>query len=146
MRAAAIAVTAWAVLAGAVGPAAAQDTVARTLDQPECPLTLETQDLVHDDRGSTLKVRVLNDGAAAVTRYAINAWVLMPDGTVRGAQKFDQRQAVAPDAAREITLTIRTIRVAPTDTLVVAVVETQGEAWKGDVKALEAEARALVTR
>jgi hypothetical protein len=146
MRAAVFAAMAWALLCGGAGSAAGQDTVARTLDQPDCPLTLETRDLVHDDRGSTLKVRVLNEGSADVTRYAVNAWVLLPDGTVRGAQKFDQRQAVAAGANREVNLTIRTIRVAPTDTVVVAVLETQGDAWKADVKALEAEARALLKR
>lgn len=146
MRAAAIAATAWALLAGGLATARAQDAMARALDQAECPLTLETLDLRHDDRGSTIKLRVLNEGAAEVTRYAINAWVLFPDGTVRGAQKFDQRQAIAAGANREVSLTIRTIRVAPTDTVVVAVLETQGDAWKGDAKALEAEARALLKR
>ncbi len=146
MRRAFVAVMAGALLVSSAAPTLGQDTVARTLDQPDSPLTLETKDLVHDDRGSTLKVRVLNEGSTEVTRYSINAWVLMPDGTVRGAQKFDQRQAVASGAYREISLTIRTIRVAPTDTVVVAVLETQGDAWKADAKALEAEARALLKR
>ena len=146
MRAVTIAVMAWALLVGGVSMARAQDAMARALDQVECPLTLETLDLRHDDRGSTLKLRVLNEGAAEVTRYAVNAWVLLPDGTVRGAQRFDQRQALAPGGSREVSLTIRTARVAPTDTVVVAVLETQGDAWKGDVKALEAEARALLKR
>lgn len=146
MRAATVAVVTWAVLATGLAAAQTRDTVARALDQADCPLTLEPLDLIHDDRGSTLKLRVLNEGSAEVTRYAVNAWVLFPDGTVRGAQKFDQRQAVAAGANREVSLTIRTIRVAPTDTVVVAVLETQGDVWKGDAKALEAEARALLKR
>lgn len=126
--------------------AAPADAVARALEQTDCPLTLEPLDLVHDDRGSTVKVRVLNEGRAEVTRFALGAWVLMPDGTVRGFQKFDQKQAIAAGADRQVSLTLRTVRVAPTDAVVLAVLETSGDAWKGDVKALEAEARALPRR
>jgi hypothetical protein len=129
------------------GTASAQDrdTVARALEQADCPLTLETLDLAHDDRGSTVKLRVLNEGRADVTRYVINVWILFPDGTVRGTMKSEQRQAIAAGANREISLTIRS-RVVPTDTIVVAVLETQGDAWTGDAKAIEAEARALVKK
>ena len=135
-----------ALFASNVALAQQKDTVARALEQADCPVTLETLDLAHDDRGSTLKLRVLNEGSAEVTRYTVNAWVVLPDGTLRGAQKFDQRQAIAAGANREVSLTIRTIRVAPTDTVVVGVLETQGDAWKGDAKALETEARALVKK
>lgn len=122
------------------------DSTAIALEQTDCPLTLSPIDLVHDERGSTIRLRVLNEGAAEVTRYSVSAWVVMPDGTVKGSQKFDQKQAVAKDAEKQVSLVIRTIRVAPTDTVILAVVETQGDAWKGDAKALETEARASVKK
>lgn len=122
------------------------DSTAIALEQTDCPLTLSPIDLVHDDRGSTIRVRVLNEGAAEVTRYSVSAWVVLPDGTVKGAQTFDQKQAVAKDGERQVSLIIRTIRVAPTDTVILAVLETQGDAWKGDAKALETEARAAVRK
>lgn len=122
------------------------DSMAIALEQSDCPLTLSPIDLVHDDRGSTVRLRVLNEGRAPVTRYTLSVWVVLPDGTLKGSQRFDQKQAIADGAERQVPLTLRTVRVLPTDTVVVAVVDTQGDAWKGDQKALEAEARAAVKR
>lgn len=122
------------------------DSIAVALEQSDCPLTLSPVDLVHDERGSTVRVRVLNEGSADVTRYTVSAWVVLPDGTVKGVQRFDQKQAIAEDAERQISLVIRTIRVAPTDTVILAVLDTQGDAWKGDAKALETEARAAAKK
>lgn len=122
------------------------DTLALALEQTDCPLTVSPMDLAHDERGSTLKLRVLNEGSAAVSKYTVQAWVVMPDGTLKGSQRFDQKQAITDGAERQVSIVIRTIRVAPTDTVVVAVVETQGDVWKGDAKALEAEARAAVAK
>lgn len=122
------------------------DAIAIALEQVDCPLTLSPVGLAHDERGSTLKLRVLNEGAADVTRYRVSAWVVQPDGTLKGAQTFDQKQAIAAGAERDVTIIIRTMRVATTDAVVVAVVETQGDAWKGDAKALETEARAAVKK
>lgn len=100
----------------------------------------------HDDRGSAVTLRVTNPGEVAVTRHGITVWVVMHDGTVKGSQRFDQRQALAAGAERTVTLAVRTVQVLLTDTVVAAVLETHGAAWRGDEKALASAAKTAVTR
>ena len=116
------------------------------LEQPECPLTLHALSMRHDETGSTLTLRVGNDGKASVTRYTITAWVMMADGTPKGSQRWQQKTALEPGEARPLSLALRTVRVSPSDAVVLAVLDTQGDAWKGDEKLLEREARAVAVR
>lgn len=125
---------------------ASGDAVAVGLEQPECPVTLFVLSMSQDDRGATVTVRVANPGEAPVTRYAVTAWVVMADGTVKASQRFDQRVALAAGSERVVTLPIRTVQVSPSDTIVAAVIETHGVAWKGDEKTLTSAAKAAVNR
>jgi hypothetical protein len=120
------------------------DAVALALEQPGCPVALQVLAMTHDEQGSTVKIRVDNHGRDPVTRFSITAWVLMPDGTLRGTQQFDRRQTLEVGEPRTQDLHIRTVRVSPADTVVAAVVETHGDAWKGDAAALMAEAKAVI--
>ena len=61
---------------------------ASTLEQPDSPLGVTIAKLDRDDRGLTLTLEVRNLTMGPSTRQVLGAWVIAPDGTVRGYQRL----------------------------------------------------------
>lgn len=120
---------------------------AASLEQPGCPLAVQVVRLNRGERGVTLSLELNNLGDEPVARQVVGAWVIVPDGTVRGYQRFVGEREIAPATFRAVDVTIRTTTVFPDDVIIVAVQEAVGgEAlrWRRDVKDLEREVRSVV--
>jgi hypothetical protein len=75
----------------------------------------------------------------------VGAWVLVPDGTVRGYQRYEGKRGIEAGASRSVDMTIRTTTVFPGDVVIVAVQSVSGgRAWRRDMKSLERDIRAAV--
>jgi hypothetical protein len=121
---------------------------AASLEQAGCPLVVRVIRLNRSERGVTLSLELNNLGETPVTRQVIGAWVLVPDGTVRGYQRLVGERAIEPTTYRAVDLTVRTT-VFPDDVIIVAVQEVAGRGeppWRRDVKELEREVRRAVLR
>ena len=93
----------------------------------------------------TLDVRNLTMGPS--TRQVLGAWVIAPDGTVRGYQRLESSREIAAGASRTMELTVRhsTTAVRQGDMTIVAVQESAGgRAWRQDQAALQKAARSMV--
>lgn len=122
---------------------------AASLEQPGCPLSVRVVRLNRGERGVTLSLELNNLGDTPVTRQVIGAWVLVPDGTVRGYQRFVGERGIEPAEYRTVDLIVRTTPVLPDDVIVVAVQEAIGDAerpWRREVKELEREVKRAVQR
>jgi hypothetical protein len=120
---------------------------AAALEQPGCPLVVRVVRLNRGERGVTLSLQLNNLGETPVTRQVIGAWVLVPDGTVRGYQRLVGEREIEPATYRAMDLTVRTTTVFPDDVIIVAVQEAVGgeaRLWRRDVKELEREVRSAV--
>jgi hypothetical protein len=122
---------------------------AAALEQPESPLRLSLGRADRDERGLTLSVRLENLTEGPSTRQVLGAWVIAPDGTVRGYQRFESKRAIAAGDTRTVEFIIRhaTTNVVPGDVTIVAVQESAGAyAWRQDQASLQKAARAAVPR
>ncbi|MGE0461997.1 MAG: hypothetical protein AB7Q16_11570 [Vicinamibacterales bacterium] len=122
---------------------------AASLEQPGCPLAVRVVRLNRSERGVTLSLELNNLGDTPVRRQVIGAWVLVPDGTVRGYQRFVGERGIEPAEYRTVDLIVRTTPVLPDDVIVVAVQEAIGDAerpWRREVKELEREVKRAVQR
>lgn len=122
---------------------------AAALEQPGCPLAVQVTALNRGDRGVTVTLQLNNLGEATVNRQVVGAWVLVPDGTIRGYQRWIGERAIEPTEYRAFDLILRTTTVMPDDLVVVAVQEATGaeaKPWRRDVKDLEREVREAITR
>jgi hypothetical protein len=120
---------------------------AASLEQPGCPLHLAIEGLRRTERGVTISLRLSNLVEGAITRHVVGAWVLVPDGTVRGYQKLERARPIDEAVSSVVDLTIRNVNVMPNDVLVLAVQEARGEQiWRRDVKELEKEVRDAILR
>lgn len=122
---------------------------ATTLEQPDSPLRLGIYRTDRDERGLTLSLRLENLTDGPSSRQVLGAWVLAPDGTVRGYQRYEGKRAIAAGATRTIEFTVRqsTTSIVPGDLTVVAVQESAGAfAWRQDPASLQKAVRAAVLR
>jgi hypothetical protein len=118
---------------------------AATLEQPGCPLHLTIEALRRTERGVTLSLRLSNLVDGAITRQVLGAWVLVPDGTVRGYQKLETDWPLDEAISRVFDLNIRTVSVMPNDIIIVAVQEARGPTtWRRDVNELQKEVRTAI--
>jgi hypothetical protein len=112
------------------------------LDQPGCPVHLHVEGLQRAGNGLTISVRLSNLGDGDINRQVIGAWVLAPDGTVRGYQRFTVNRLLVESATGIRDLRIRTAPVSPSDVIVLAVQEAGGETpWWRDVDELKQQVR-----
>ena len=108
-------------------------------------MAIET--LTRSDRGVTVSLRLSNLGDGPSTKQVVGAWVIVPDGTVRGYQRIHAEKEIADGGSRGVDLVIRTTTVLPEDLIVVAVQEVFGaDPWRQDLKSIEKEVRASVVR
>jgi hypothetical protein len=124
-------------------------TDATTIDQPESPLRVTIARSDRDERGLILSLDLENVGDGASTRQVLVAWVIAPDGTVRGSQKLESKRALAAGDKRSVDFVIRssTTNMLPGDIAVVAAQESAGTPpWRGDTAALQKLARTAVQR
>jgi hypothetical protein len=92
-------------------------------------------------------LRLSNLVEGPITRQIVGAWVLVPDGTVRGYQKLETDRTLQESASRVVDLDIRTVPVLPNDVIVVAIQEARGETtWRRDVKDLQEEVRTAILK
>lgn len=122
---------------------------ATTLEQPDSPIRLTLGRADRNERGLTLSVRLENLTAGPSTRQVLGAWVIAPDGTVRGYQRYEHKRAIAAGETRSVEFTIRhsTTNTVPGDLTIVAVQESAGDqAWRQDQASLQKVARAAVVR
>ena len=80
---------------------------ASTLEQPDSPLGVTIAKLDRDDRGFTLTLDVRNLTMGPSTRQVLGAWVIAPDGTVRGYQRLESSREIAAGDSRTMELTVR---------------------------------------
>ena len=73
---------------------------ASTLEQPDSPLGVTIAKLDRDDRGFTLTLEVRNLTMGPSTRQVLGAWVIAPDGTVRGYQRLESSREIAAGDSR----------------------------------------------
>jgi hypothetical protein len=112
------------------------------LDQPGCPVHLTIEGLQRTGSGLTVAVRLSNLVDGAMTRQVLGAWVIAPDGTMRGYQGVTTERPLVDSETRVLDLRIRTVPVSPNDTVVVAVQEAVGDAtWRRDVQDLRQQVR-----
>ena len=119
---------------------------AAALEQPGCPLAAVVTGLNRSERGVTLAMQVINLGETDVTRQVLGVWVLAPDGTTRGYQKWIGERDIEPAKHRNVDVNIRPT-VMPDDVIIVAVQEATGGGaapWRRDQKDLEREVREAV--
>lgn len=122
---------------------------AAALEQEDCPLGVSIVRVAREDPTTTsVSVRLANISGATLTHYAIGTWVVVPDGTVRGFQRYQSGRRIANGASRTIDLIVRTVAVRPGDTIVVAAQEALGglEAWRRDAQTIESDVRSIVVR
>jgi hypothetical protein len=120
---------------------------AASLEQPGCPLHLTIEALRRTEGGVTLSLRLSNLVEGPITRQIVGAWVLVPDGTVRGYQKLETDRTLQESALRVVDLYIRTVPVLPNDVIVVAIQEARGQTtWRRDVKDLQEEVRTAILK
>ncbi|HTM34023.1 MAG TPA: hypothetical protein VL263_22080 [Vicinamibacterales bacterium] len=120
---------------------------AASLDQPGCPIHLSIEALRRTERGVTVTIRLANLVDGSITRQVVGAWVLVPDGTIRGYQKLESDRLLIESASRVTDLIIRTVSVMPNDIIVLAVEEARGEQpWRRDTKELQQEVRSAIAR
>ena len=120
---------------------------ASTLEQPDSPLGVTIAKLDRDDRGFTLTLAVRNLTMGPSTRQVLGAWVIAPDGTVRGYQRLESSREIAAGDSRTLELTVRhsTTAVRQGDMTIVAVQESAGgRAWRQEQAALQKAARSMV--
>lgn len=119
------------------------------LEQEDCPLQVSVRNAARQTSGVVLSLRLSNTADAATPWQVLGIWVIAPDGTVRGYQRFEARRPIAPGAARSLDVTLRqaTTTVMPGDVVIVAVQEAAGtRAWRREARAIEDDARAVVLR
>jgi hypothetical protein len=120
---------------------------AASLDQPGCPIHLSIEALRRTERGVTVTIRLANLVDGSISRQVVGAWILVPDGTVRGYQKLESDRPLIESASRVTDLIIRTVSVMPNDIIVIAVEEARGEQpWRRDTKELQQEVRSAIAR
>ena len=122
---------------------------AAALEQEDCPLGVSIVRISREDPNTTsVSVRLANITDATLSHYAIGAWVIVSDGTVRGLQRYQSGRRIAGGASRTVDLIVRTITLLPGDTIVVAVQEAVGgpEPWRRDVQTIESDVRSVVVR
>ena len=120
---------------------------AATLEQPDSPLGVTIAKLDRDDRGLTLTLQVRNLTMGPSTRQVFGAWVIAPDGTIRGYQRMEASREIAAGDSRTLELTVRqsTTNVRQGDQTIVAVQESAGaRAWRQDQASLQKAVRAAV--
>ena len=124
-------------------------TDATSIEQPDSPLSVTIARSDRDERGLILSLALENVGDGPSTRQVLLAWVIAPDGTVRGSQKLESKRALAAGEKRRMEVTIRssTTTMLPGDIAVVAAPESAGTPpWRGDTAALQKLARTAVQR
>ena len=118
-----------------------------SLDQPGCPIHLSIEALRRTERGVTVTIRLANLVDGSISRHVVGAWVLVPDGTIRGYQKLESDRLLIESASRVTDLIIRTVSVMPNDIIVLAVEEARGQQpWRRDPKELQQEVRSAIAR
>jgi hypothetical protein len=121
---------------------------AAALDQSGCPLTVAVRGLRRSERGVIVSMELSNLSESTVSRQVVGAWVVVPDGTIRGHQSWTGMRGIEPARHRAVDLSIRAT-VMPDDVIVLAVREAAGRGtatWHRDAKDLEREIREAVTR
>lgn len=121
---------------------------AAAFEQPGCPVALSITRLSRSERGVTVSLDLSNLAEDTVSRTTVGVWVIVPDGTVRGYQRYVFERPVEPADHRAVDVIIRTTNVFPEDKIIVAVQEAAGEGapWRRVVKELEAEIRRAITQ
>lgn len=121
---------------------------AAALEQPGCPLAIRVTALKRSERGVTLSMQLSNLGDASLGRQVLGAWVLAPDGTIRGSQEWVGERNIGPTRHRGVDLNVRST-VMPDDVIIVAVREAAGRGtatWRRDANDLERSIREAVTK
>lgn len=121
---------------------------AAAFEQPGCPVVLSVTRLSRNERGVTVSLELNNLAEDAVSSTTVGVWIIVPDGTVRGYQRYVFERPIAPADHRAADVIIRTTTVFPDDTIIVAVQEATGDgaAWRKPVKELETEIRRAITQ
>jgi hypothetical protein len=90
-------------------------------------------------------MQMSNLGESSLGRQVLGAWVLVPDGTIRGYQQWIGERDIEPASYRSVDVNIR-LTVMPDDVIMMAVQEATGGggAWRRDPKDLERDIRVVI--
>jgi hypothetical protein len=121
---------------------------AAALDQSGCPLTVAVTGLRRSERGVIVSMELSNLSESTVSRQVVGAWVVVPDGTIRGHQSWTGTRGIEPAQHRAVELNMGAT-VMPDDVIVLAIQEAhsgEGATWRVGVADLEREVRGAVAR
>ena len=91
------------------------------LNQDECPLRVEDMHISQDGMRLTVELQLANAAEAVMEERVIRAWVVAPDGTIRGRQDVPSRGTMAAGATETVRFTLRAIAPLRSDAIIVAV-------------------------
>jgi hypothetical protein len=123
------------------------DILTTALNVDETPLSILPQPLRRGGQGGyVVSYKVKNTGEASVESYIVSAWVVAPDGTLRGWQPSPTAAKLQAGKTRQFEYNVPFDAVSIGDTIVLAISEAAqaGGPWQRDLKELELEARRVV--